>query len=286
MMPQHLIALALLPLVCVSAQQRSHGAAVAALAGSRPNIVFFFADNLGWGDIAAFGSPSIATPHVDSIRADGMRLDHWVSAASLCSPSRASLMTGRLPVRTGVYPGVFHADARDGLPLNETTVAEALQSAGYATAAVGKWHLGQRKQYLPIARGFDTWTGLPGSADQGSVPGNECGWDINGTENLPLFRDDAIIQQPVNLSGLAAHYADFAATFIKGAVDDDTPFFLYVPFSHVHQLCYPNRQQWCGPRFANASAGGPLGDAVQPVKILQNTFSDRSSFLRSPSAVS
>ena len=192
-----------------------------------------------------------------------MRLNHWVSAASLCSPSRASLMTGRLAVRTGVYPGVFYADARDGLPLNETTVAEALRGAGYATAAVGKWHLGQRAPYLPTARGFDSWTGLPGSADQGSVPGNVCGWDVNNTENLPLFLDDNIVQQPVNLSGLAAHYANFAAAFIKGAVEAARPFFLYIPFSHVHQLCYPKRRQWCGPRFQNASAGGKLGDAVQ-----------------------
>ena len=102
-----------------------------------PNLVVFFADNTGWGDI--FGAPSTHTPTLDSLARDGMRLLNWYSAAHVCSPSRASLLTGRLMVRTGVYPMTFHNDAASGLPANETTIAEHLRKVGYATFAVGKW---------------------------------------------------------------------------------------------------------------------------------------------------
>ena len=103
-----------------------------------PNLVIFFADNLGWGDIGAYGQPSARTPAIDSLAAEGMRFLDWNSAAAVCSPSRACLLTGRLAVRTGVYPMTFQADSVNGLPRNETTLAEHLKKAGYSTKMIGK----------------------------------------------------------------------------------------------------------------------------------------------------
>jgi arylsulfatase A len=227
-----------------------------------PNFVLFFADNLGFGDIGAFGAASSVTPHIDKLAAEGLRFKHWNSGASLCSPSRAALMTGRLEVRTGVFPAVFMSDAVNGLPPSETTLAELLKPAGYATAAVGKWHLGQRPQYLPTRRGFDEYLGVPYSMDMGSLDGGvHCAADVNGTAWLPLMRDEVVAEQPVDLSTLAQRYAAFARAFIRKSAAARRPFFLYVPFSHVHQLCPPSRGQWSSAAFANASGVGPSPDS-------------------------
>ena len=104
---------------------------------SLPNLVVFFADNVGWGDI--FGAPSTRTPNLDGLARDGMRLLNWYSAAHVCSPSRSSLLTGRIMVRNGVFPMTFHSDAVNGLPLKETTLAEHLRAQGYYSGCVGKW---------------------------------------------------------------------------------------------------------------------------------------------------
>ena len=150
------------------------GLAMAALLGQaprQPNIVIIFSDDLGYGDIGAFGAPNIRTPRLDAMAAEGQK---WTSfyVQPVCSPSRAALLTGRLPVRSGMFgtpggtaPKVFRDNAAQGLPLEEVTVAELLKSAGYKTAMVGKWHLGQLPQFLPMHQGFDSWFGLPYSHD-------------------------------------------------------------------------------------------------------------------------
>lgn len=126
----------------------------------RPNVVMLFVDDLGYGDVGFNGHPSTLTPEIDALAWNGKVLTTWYSACPVCSCSRASLMTGRQWSRMGI-PGVFSATTASGLPLNETTVAEQLSAAGYATGAVGKWHLGQRASYLPAARGFDQYLGIP-----------------------------------------------------------------------------------------------------------------------------
>ena len=113
-------------------------ASAAASSSKPPNLIIFLADNLGWGDIGAYGQPSARTPAIDGLVAEGMKFLDWNSAAAVCSPSRACLLTGRLAVRTGVYPMTFQANALNGLPRNETTLAEHLSRAGYSTKMVGK----------------------------------------------------------------------------------------------------------------------------------------------------
>ena len=125
----------------------------------RPNIVILFADNLGYNDIGIFGSPAARTPNIDRLAREGMKMNNWNSAGHVCSQSRAAMMTGKYPVKTGVYPDVFFPDAANGLLPEETTLAEFLKEKEYATSIVGKWHLGQRQVYLPANRGFDHYLG-------------------------------------------------------------------------------------------------------------------------------
>lgn len=128
--------------------------AESATAPPRPNVILFFADDLGYGDLGCFGHPTSKTPFIDALAARGAKMTQYYSAAAICSPSRASLMTGRLFPRLGVYPGVFSPLSVGGLPLNATTIADRLGATGYRTGGLGKWHLGV-DEYLPTNRGFD-----------------------------------------------------------------------------------------------------------------------------------
>uniref|UniRef100_A0A8C5RGU4 Sulfatase N-terminal domain-containing protein n=1 Tax=Laticauda laticaudata TaxID=8630 RepID=A0A8C5RGU4_LATLA len=143
-----------------------------------PNIVLIFADDLGFGDLASYGHPTSATPNLDKMAAEGLRFTDFYSSSPVCSPSRAALLTGRYQTRSGIYPGVFYPSSRGGLPLAEVTVAELLKEQGYATAMVGKWHLGlgRNGMFLPTNQGFDHFLGVPYSHDQvGSCRGDGVG---------------------------------------------------------------------------------------------------------------
>ena len=136
-----------------------------------PNIVIILADDLGYGDLGGFGAPNIRTPRLDAMAAQRQKWTNFY-VQPVCSPSRAALLTGRLPIRSGMFatpsgraPGVVRDNAAQGLPLDEVTIAEVLKSAGYATGMIGKWHLGQLPQFLPMRQGFDSWFGLPFSHD-------------------------------------------------------------------------------------------------------------------------
>ena len=140
----------------------------------KPNFVVIFCDDLGYGDLGCFGHPTIRTPHLDRMAAEGQKWTNFYVGASVCTPSRAALMTGRLPIRNGMMSAkrrVLFPDSKGGLPAGEITIAEVLKQAGYATAAVGKWHLGHLPQYLPTAHGFDTYWGIPYSNDMDAQAG-------------------------------------------------------------------------------------------------------------------
>uniref|UniRef100_A0A8C3M063 Arylsulfatase G n=1 Tax=Chrysolophus pictus TaxID=9089 RepID=A0A8C3M063_CHRPC len=221
------------------------------MAQGKPNFIVILADDLGWGDLGANWAETKETPHLDELAAEGTRFVDFHSAASTCSPSRASLLTGRLGVRNGVTHN-FAISSLGGLPLNETTLAEVLRAAGYSTAAIGKWHLGHHGHHHPIFRGFDYYFGIPYSHDMGctDTPGynvppcppcpqhsaatsptnKDCYTDVA----LPLFENLTIIQQPVNLSSLVERYVEAAARFIQQARDSRRPFFLYLALAHMH----------------------------------------------------
>jgi len=136
-----------------------------------PNFIIIFADDLGYGDLGCYGHPTIQTPHLDRMAQEGMKLTQFYMAASICTPSRAGLLTGRLPIRSGMcgQRGVLFPDSGGGLPASEMTIAEALKTKNYQTACIGKWHLGHLPQYLPQQHGFDYYFGIPYRSESGSA---------------------------------------------------------------------------------------------------------------------
>lgn len=226
--------------------------------GDPPNIVILFADDLGYGDIGPFGHPTIATPHLDRMAREGMRFTQFYAAAAVCTPSRAGLLTGRLPVRSGMASDerrVLFPDSKAGLPDEEITIAEVLKKEGYATAAVGKWHLGHLPQHLPTEHGFDYYYGVPYSNDM-SARQND-GEGAQGFPPIPLVRNKTIIEQPVDQRTLTRRYTEEARSFIRE--NEDQPFFLYLPYTFPHVPLYVSET------FRDTSARGLYGDVVEKI---------------------
>lgn len=241
---------------------------VAAQTAMPPNIVIVVADDLGYGDLGAFGAPNIRTPRLDAMAAEGQKWTHFY-AQPVCSPSRAALLTGRLPVRNGMFgnpvgtaPKVFRDNAAQGLPTEEVTIAEVLKAQGYATGMVGKWHLGQLPQFLPMRQGFDSWFGLPFSHDMRMTVPRDKGlqtaayyepkpeyWDV------PLMRNSQIIERPVDHRTLTRRYTEEAVRFISA--NRARPFFLYL----AHSL--PHIPLATSDAFAGHGSGGLYGDVVE-----------------------
>jgi arylsulfatase A-like enzyme len=213
----------------------------------RPNIVLILADDLGWGDLGVYGHPLIRTPRLDALAAAGTRLTSFYVASPSCSPSRAAILTGRYPIRTGVN-GALGPDATIGLPASEMTLAEALKSAGYRTALVGKWHLGSQPGMLPPAHGFDRYFGLLYSNDM--IPP----W-VKTTRPLRLHRGLTPIDEPVDQTTLTDRYTEEAIAFIEDSRGE--PFFLMLAHSMPHVPLA------VAERFRGRSAAGLYGDVIE-----------------------
>jgi arylsulfatase len=237
-----------MPLSRISGHRRTFlkSAAGAALSVSSraqthsPNIVLVLCDDLGYGDLSCYGS-SINTPNLDQMAHDGVRFTNYYSASPVCSPARASVLTGRYPPRTGVTR-VLGQDEDAGLPDSETTIAQMLKGAGYSTMCIGKWHLGAHPQYLPTNRGFDEWYGIPYSHDM---------WP------RPLMHNLDVIEQPANLDNLTQRYTQWAVDYISRS--GDAPFFLYMPHSCPHIPLAASQA------FLGKSNQGLYGDVVQEI---------------------
>ncbi len=224
-----------------------------------PNFIIIFADDLGYGDLSCFGHPTIRTPNLDKLATEGMRFTQFYVAANICSPSRAALLTGRLPVRNGVYPGVFFPNSASGLPHDELTIAELLKTKGYKTAIIGKWHLGSQQEYLPSQQGFDYYFGIPYSNDMGKAGTfannpDRAQWKSNNPP-LPLFRNNEVIEEEPDQHQLTKRYTDEVLKFIRDNKDEH--FFLYYPNNFPHAPLYASED------FAGTSKRGLYGDVVQ-----------------------
>jgi arylsulfatase A-like enzyme len=248
---------------------------------SKTNFIIIFADDLGYGDLSSFGHPTIKTPNLDRMVAEGQKWTNFYAGASVCTPSRAALLTGRLPIRSGMSSNkqrVLFPDSHHGLPSQEITLAEQLKIANYTTACIGKWHLGHKEAYLPLQHGFDYYFGIPYSNDM-DIPDailKEKGgyWEVvsdpknNLIENfqVPLIQNNTEIERPANQNNITQRYSDETVKFIKS--NKDKPFFIYL----AHNL--PHIPLFASEEALGKSSRGIYGDVVEEIdhgigKIIQ-----------------
>ncbi len=239
---------------------------VSAAPARPPNIVIILADDLGYGDLGCYGHPSIRTPNLDRMAAEGMRFTDFYAAAEVCTPSRAALLTGRYPIRSGMCNDRFRVLRRNstgGLPADEITVAERLRDRGYATACIGKWHLGVfaiNPAHHPRRHGFDFYLGLPHSNDMDPTPQAPKGAPARLDQqaawwNAPLFRNEELQERPADQTKLTRRYTEEAVNFIRQ--NKARPFFLYFPHT------FPHVPLFASERFRGQSPRGLYGDVVE-----------------------
>jgi len=233
-------------------------------ASQPPNFIIIFADDLGYGDLGVYGHPTIRTPNLDRMAFEGQKWTNFYVAASVCTPSRAALMTGRLPVRSGMTSNksrVLFPNSVYGLPQSEITLAEQLKKANYKTACIGKWHLGHKEEYLPVNQGFDYYFGIPYSNDMDRM--TDLGYwefaDSIPTEyyNVPLIRNTEVIERPANQTTITKRYSEEAVKFIRE--NKEEPFFVYL----AHNL--PHIPLFASEEFRGSSKRGLYGDVVEEI---------------------
>lgn len=229
---------------------------------SHPNFIIILADDMGYGDLGAFGHPSIKTPNLDKMASQGQKWTNFYVAAPVSTPSRAGLLTGRLPVRTGMSSEkrrVLFPDSKGGLPANEITIASALKTSGYTTACIGKWHLGHLPQFSPKSHGFDYYFGIPYSNDMDKIDGPDYGEAVTKPKidyfNVPLMRNSEIIERPADQTTITKRYTQEAINFIKQ--NKEKPFFLYLAHSMPHVPLFRSKE------FENKSLRGIYGDVIE-----------------------
>jgi arylsulfatase A-like enzyme len=221
----------------------------------KPNFIIIFCDDLGYGDLGCFGSKKHRTPNIDRMADEGMRFTSFYVTSGVCTPSRSSLMTGCYPRRVNMHESgrkewVLFPVAKKGLNPNEITIAEVLKSRGYATACVGKWHLGDQPKFLPTRQGFDYYYGIPYSNDMGSKQRK-----INPP--LPLMQNEKVIEAPANQNTLTKRYTEQVIKFITD--NKDKPFFVYLPHTMPHNPVHSS------DNFRGKSANGGYGDCVEEI---------------------
>lgn len=216
----------------------------------RPNILILLTDDMGYGDISAYGHPTIKTPNIDGLANQGIRFTSFMTSP-VCVPSRVQLMTGRYPPRVDLSGGTG-SDGTGGLQDNEVTLAEGLQRAGYSTGMAGKWHLGYKeKKYLPTNKGFDTWFGLPYSNDYKKP------W-VQTEEPLGLYRNTEMVEHPVNQDSLTVRYTEEAVNFIRNQ-GSEKPFFFYLAYNMPHTPIHTT------DAFRGKSSAGLYGDVIETI---------------------
>ncbi|WP_414661941.1 sulfatase-like hydrolase/transferase [Horticoccus sp. 23ND18S-11] len=223
--------------------------AAAPAAADQPNVIFIFADDLGYGDLGCYGAKDIRTPHIDRLAAEGTRFTSFYVAQSVCTASRAALMTGSYPNRVSMSGALNHTSPT-GLHPREKLLGQVFKDQGYATAIFGKWHLGHHPQFLPTRRGFDEWLGIPYSNDNGPLHPV-----TKGIPSLPLYDGEDVVEVDPDQSQFTARFTARAVSFIER--NRDKPFFLYLP--HV----MPHVPIFASAKFRGTSQRGLYGDVVQ-----------------------
>ena len=206
----------------------------------QPNVILMICDDLGSGDLHCYGS-TLKTPNLDQMARDGVRFTRFNTAHPICSASRAALLTGRYSSRSHTQ-GAYGPSSKEGMDLDEKTLADILKPDGYKSKAIGKWHLGYPPPYLPTNRGFDSYYGVPWSVDMAP---------------LPLLKDTTVVEANADREMLTPLYTEEAVKFIDESAS--SPFFLYVAYS------YPHDPPTGSPRFRGHSGLGRQGDAIEEI---------------------
>ncbi len=217
---------------------------------AKPNIVFFFIDDMGYADIAPFGNTKLRTPHLDTLAKQGRKFTSYY-AAPVCSMSRASLLTGCHNSRLSL-PGVLQPWSPIGLHPDEDTIADVLKKQGYATACFGKWHLGHHPEFMPLRQGFDEYFGIPYSNNmlKGYGPNKD-------TPPLPLYQGEKVIETEPDQTQFTRRFTEEAIKFIRAKKDQ--PFFVYLPHPMIHTPLYASAG------FKGKSADGLIGDTIEEI---------------------
>lgn len=260
---------------------------------AKPNFVIIFTDDQGYGDLGCYGSTTIKTPNIDRMAKEGCRFTNFMVGSSVCTPSRAALLTGCYPKRVGMHEGVVHPNSSFGLNPDEYTIADHLKAQGYSTACIGKWHLGDQPETLPTRNGFDEYYGIPYSNDM-----NDKGEELEGSKllwseadllwkdqesaitkwNTPLMEGEKIIELPTDQRTVTRRYTDRAIEFIKK--QDSKPFFIYLAHSMPHVPLYvpkdvydpdPKNAYKCVIEHLDAETGRLL-DTLREMQLDKNTY--------------
>ncbi|TLP74172.1 sulfatase [Maribacter sp. ACAM166] len=236
------------------------------------NFVIIFADDMGYGDLGVYGHPTINTPNLDRMAFEGQKWTNFYVGASVCTPSRAALLTGRLPLRSGMASNVvrvLHPNSKNGLPKSEITIAEQLKKAGYSTGMVGKWHLGHKPESLPVNHGFDYYYGIPYSNDMDltrKLTSYGDYWKLWTEEykdltpadfNVPMYRGTEIIERPVDQSTMTKRYTEETTKWIRD--NREKPFFMYLAYNLPHVPLFASDESM------GRSVRGLYGDVVEEI---------------------
>lgn len=205
-----------------------------------PNVIIIVADDLGYGDIGAYGASRIKTPKIDALARSGLRATQAYASANVCSPSRAGLMTGRYAIRSGLAWKVIEAKDERGLPADEESLADIAHRAQLRTMYIGKWHLGNLRHFSPLKNGFDAFFGVPHSNDM---------------PDFGLYDNDRLIESPVDQRTLTRRFTEKAVEFIRNA--GSQPFLLFLAHTAPHIPLHASH------RFHGQSSAGTYGDVVQ-----------------------
>lgn len=224
---------------------------------TQPNFIIILCDNLGYGDLGCLGSKKNRTPHINRLASEGMCLTSFYSSSPVCTPSRASLLTGCYAQRVDMHISdtggwVLRPVSSKGLNPSEMTIAEILKTQDYITACLGKWHLGDQLEFLPTRHGFDYYFGIPYSEDM--VPAHTSSWPP-----LPLLRNEVVVEAPIDLASSTRRYVKEATRFIRE--NRDKPFFLYF----AHHLPGSKKVPDVDPQFHGTSENGRYGDSVEEI---------------------